>query len=36
MQFQDIQNSRLLLEEAWQNKVFGFKTAEAKNMILLH
>ena len=30
IQFQDIQNSRLLLEEAWQNKVFGFKAAEAK------
>lgn len=29
-QFQEIQNSRLLIEEAWQNKVFGFKASDAK------
>lgn len=29
-QFQEIQNSRLLLEENWQKKVVGFKPIEAK------
>ena len=27
-QFQNVQNSRLFLEEAWRNKIFGFKPPE--------